>query len=383
MLICSACTYISEAGTDTPPQPDPPLDKRLANDYVVALGRLAPKGEVIKLSVPNAEDSRVNRILVQEGDYVEPGQVIAILQGYERKKRDLEEAQKTVEFFQARLAQLEAGEAKTFELAAQQSTIDVLRAQLRNEINERQAAVQRAVAALSQAEVTHDRNTALVSQGAISQHTLDESKETLDVARAMLAEKQAQLTNSQQTLTQQITRAQNNLATMQEVRPVDLRVAKIELERAQISVAQRRTDVSDTQVRVPVRGQILRLNTRVGERVNTKEGIAEIGQTGEMYAIAEIYETDILKIKVGQTATMTSEYGGFSGPLRGKVTHIGLQVGSQSLADGSNNPKTDENQRVVQVHIQIHPQDSPKITGLTNMQVRVDIDTRAQFSGTR
>ena len=37
---------------------------------VVALGQLIPR-EVIKLSVANAEDSRVNKILVKEGDRVQ------------------------------------------------------------------------------------------------------------------------------------------------------------------------------------------------------------------------------------------------------------------------------------------------------------------------
>ena len=32
---------------------------------VVALGRIAPEGEIIKLSVPNAQDSRVNQILLR------------------------------------------------------------------------------------------------------------------------------------------------------------------------------------------------------------------------------------------------------------------------------------------------------------------------------
>ena len=61
---------------------------------VVALGKLIPKGEVIKLSVANAEDSRVNQILVAEGDRVKEGQVIAILQGFENRQRDLEKAAK-------------------------------------------------------------------------------------------------------------------------------------------------------------------------------------------------------------------------------------------------------------------------------------------------
>ncbi|NEQ47659.1 MAG: HlyD family efflux transporter periplasmic adaptor subunit [Leptolyngbya sp. SIOISBB] len=374
VLTCSGCAAFSQAETtpEVVAPPAPPANVAVAN-RVVALGRLVPKGEVIQLSVPNAADSRVNQILVAEGDFVEAGQVIAILQGYERRQRDLEEAEKTVGVYQAKLNQMRAGDAKTAEIAAQREAIEALEVQQRHEIEERAAAIARAEAALSQAAVTYQRNQDLVAAGAISQQVLDESQEALDVARATLAERQAQLQNSQQTRTEQIERERATLATLQEVRPVDVQVAQAELERAQ----QRRADLADTQVRVPVAGQILRLNTRVGERVNTEEGIAELGQTNAMQAIAEVYETDILKVKVGQPATITSEYGGFTGILRGQVEHVGLQIGTRSLADGSTNPTTDENQRVVEVHIRVHPEDSPQVASLTNMQVRIEINTRA------
>ena len=160
-----------------------------------------------------------------------------------------------------------------------------------------------------------------------------------------------------------------------------MRVAEAELERANIAVEQRQADLADTQVRVPVSGQILRINTRVGERVNTQEGIVELGNTREMVAIAEVYETDITRVAIGQPATIASEYGGFDGTIRGTVDHIGLQIGARSLSDGSTNPTTDENQRVVEVRIQIRKQDSPKVANLTNMQVRVEIDV-AEVQGT-
>lgn len=47
---------------------------------VTALGRLEPKGKVIKLSAPtSSQGSRVEQLLVQEGEKVKTGQVIAIL----------------------------------------------------------------------------------------------------------------------------------------------------------------------------------------------------------------------------------------------------------------------------------------------------------------
>ncbi|NEP18422.1 MAG: HlyD family efflux transporter periplasmic adaptor subunit [Leptolyngbya sp. SIO4C1] len=374
--LSAACAEFSQAQPDSQPEVSAEATALVdAVAQVVALGRLSPAGEVIQLSVPNAEDSRVNQILIEEGDFVEAGEVIAILQGFERRQRDLEEAQKTVELYQARLAQLRAGEGKQAEIAAQAANIDRLEAQQRNEILEREAAIVSAEAELRQAQLTYDRNRALVQDGALSQAQLDQSREDLERAAATLAQRQAQLRNTQQTLSEQIEQERNMLANLTEVRPVDVQVAQAELERAKIAVEQRQADLADTQVRVPVAGQILRINTRVGERVNTQEGIVELGNTQQMVAIAEIYETDVAQVAVGQPATLTSEYGGFEGSIRGTVEHIGLQVGTRSLSEGSTNPTTDENQRVVEVRIQIHPDDSPKVASLTNMQVRVEIDT--------
>ncbi|MBD0264035.1 MAG: HlyD family efflux transporter periplasmic adaptor subunit, partial [Tolypothrix sp. Co-bin9] len=158
------------------------------------------------------------------------------------------------------------------------------------------------------------------------------------------------------------------------VRPVDVQIALSGLEQAQIQVQQRKAELDDTQVRVPIAGQILRLNTRVGEQVNTQEGIAELGQTKQMYAIAEVYETDIAKVHLGQSATINSEYGGFAGEIKGKVAQLGLQIGKTRLNQDQNNPTNDVNARVVEVKIRIDPADSPKVATFTGMQVRVKID---------
>ncbi|MEM9482419.1 MAG: HlyD family efflux transporter periplasmic adaptor subunit [Cyanobacteria bacterium P01_F01_bin.116] len=382
-VLCASCSGFSRAQPDAQSSQPDEVSTDLVNtpaSRVVALGRLSPAGEVIKLSVPNAEDSRVNQILVEEGDFVEADQVIAVLQGFERRSRDLKEAEKTVELHQARLAQLLAGEGKQAEIAAQRSNIARLEAQQRNEILERAAAIDSAEAEVRQAQLTYDRNQSLVESGAISQSQLDQARETLERTQAVLSQRQAQLTSTRQTLSEQVEQERSLLANLTEVRPTDVRVAKAELERAEIVVEQRQADLADTQVRVPVSGQILRINTRVGERVNTQEGIVELGNTREMIAIAEVYETDITRVVLGQPVTIASEYGGFDGTIRGTVDHIGLQIGARSLSDGSTNPTTDENQRVVEVRIQINEQDSPKVASLTNMQVRVEIDISEKIS---
>lgn len=93
-----------------------------------------------------------------------------------------------------------------------------------------------------------------------------------------------------------------------------------------------------------------------------------------MFVRAEVYETDLTKIRKGQRATIVSEYGGFKGEIHGTVKDIGLQIGQRTLSEGASNPTSDDNARVVDVSIRIAKEDSPKVAGVTNMQVRVTID---------
>ena len=374
IVLCNACSNLSQAESDLETenivdiQPTPITE-------VVAFGRLAPRGEIISLSVANAEDSRVNKILVKEGDWVEVGQVVALLQGIDRRTRDLEEADANVKLQTARLKKIKSGDAKESEIAAQQAIIDRLETQLQYETLEKQATLASVQAELEQARLSYKRKQSLLGDGAISQDELDRAEEQRAIANALLKERQAQLDNTIRTLEQQIIQEQKNLAKLQEVRPVDIEIAEAELAIAKVAVAQRKADLEDTKVRVPVSGRILRINTRIGERVNTEEGIIELGQTDEMYAIAEVYETEITKIKLDQKATINSEYGGFAGDITGKVAHIGLQVGKRTLTGSSADPTNDENTRIVEVKIRIDDQDSSKVETLTNMQVRVIIDT--------
>jgi HlyD family secretion protein len=54
---------------------------------VTALGKLAPQGEIIKLSAPTSVDGvKIERLLVKEGGTVTAGQVIAILDSRSRWK---------------------------------------------------------------------------------------------------------------------------------------------------------------------------------------------------------------------------------------------------------------------------------------------------------
>jgi HlyD family secretion protein len=90
-----------------------------------------------------------------------------------------------------------------------------------------------------------------------------------------------------------------------------------------------------------------------------------------MYAVAEVYETNIGKVRIGQKATISSEYGGFTGELQGAVENVGLKIGKRNILD--TDPAANVDVRVMEVKIKINPEDSQKVTDLTNLQVKVSI----------
>lgn len=136
-------------------QPAPAMTK------VVTRGKIIPQWDVIKLSVSNAQDSRVNKILVQVGDRVAANQVIAILQGADRRSADLQAAQSNVKLLRAQLAKVQQGDAKPGALAAQRAAIARLEAQLPAEKRQKEAEIASAFATLREAALTYQRRQIL------------------------------------------------------------------------------------------------------------------------------------------------------------------------------------------------------------------------------
>jgi HlyD family secretion protein len=140
---------------------------------------------------------------------------------------------------------------------------------------------------------------------------------------------------------------------------VKVNTLRAELERAQVELNQ-------ATVRAPISGQILDIHARAGERVGP-DGIVEIAKTDQMYAIAEVYETDIGRVHVGQRATITSP--AFAEPLQGTVERIGLKIGKLEILNVDPAARTDA--RVVEVEVRLD--DSQRAAALTNLQVEVTI----------
>jgi HlyD family secretion protein len=314
--------------------------------------------------------------LVKEGDFVRADRVVAVLQGIDTRQAELQDAQADVRLRNAELLKVQQGEAKKAQIEAQKSVITRLEAQLITQTAQRKAAIANAEATLNNARLTYQRRLSLQKQGAIKLEDLDMAQRDLATAEATLNERQADLNQVLKTLSAEIAQEKSKLAELKEIRPIDIEIARAQLEKARIAVAERKAHLKDAEVRAPIDGQILKINSRVGEQVSTTQGIVELAKTDRMFAVAEISETDIGKIRVGQKAIVKSEYNGFTGEVKGIVEQIGLQIIKKNTQDAAtaNSPTNDQNTRVVAVKVRIDPQDNSKVAALTNMQVRVNLD---------
>ncbi|MCC5637083.1 ABC exporter membrane fusion protein [Nostoc sp. CHAB 5844] len=336
---------------------------------ITALGRLQPEGKVTYLSAPNSINGvRVEKLLVKEGDEVKAGQVLAYLEDYARATAALQQSLDKLQVAKAKLAQVKAG-AKSGDIDAQKATIANLESQLKGEVATQQATINRIQAQVDNAQTENDRYQQLYKQGAIAASIADSKALQLKTTQQQLTEAKAALTRTQNTLQDQQKEAKARLNSISEVRTVDVEAAQTEVKSAVTAIKQAKADQDLTYIKAPIDGKILKIHAKTGEVINTS-GFAEIGKTSQMYVIAEVYQTDIQKVRVGQKASITS--AAFAGKLPGTVKEIGWQVDKQSIF--SLNPRSDTDRRIVEVKISIdNPADSQKVARMTNLQVDVSI----------
>ncbi len=375
---------------------------------VAALGRIEPQGKMINLSPsPDLGGAKIAQLLVEEGDRVSEGQTIALLDNYRRAKAALELAREEIKVAEADLAIVKAGakqgdikarvaglsRAKAElkgEIAADKAEIARLQAQLRTETLEKQATSDRLEAELRNAQSEFQRYQSLAREGVISDSELDSRRlevetatkalaearasydRTLETLREEINQAQALATQNRSTLEQQLLEAEATLDSVEEVRNVDVAKAQAEVNRAIAAFRQAKEDLELTSVKAPYDGQIINIIAYPGEVVD-EAGVVEFAQTSKMMVVAEVYESDIGRVEVGQIATITSETGSFAGEITGEVKQVGLKIGKQDVL--STDPAADVDSRVVEVKIHLDPETSDRVSHLTNSKAIVKINS--------
>jgi len=278
---------------------------------VAALGRIEPLEGISKVSVPSSlSNDRVRTILVKEGEQVQQGQPLALLE--------------SIDTLQAAVQKSRAGIAVAErKLTSQDNVIRRYRAQL------------------TQAKAEARRAKELYEAGATSANRYESKQAEAEGSEAQLQEELA-----------------------------DRQTLQAELSESRATLAKDLAELSKATIRAPYRGTIFKLIARPGDKVG-EGGLLEMGDSTRMGVVAEVYQSDLPNIRLNQAVTISAD--GFPGQTaRGRVSEISRQVSRQSISSGESGDNVDR--RVVEVKIALPPEAIAKASRVNYLQVNVVFD---------
>jgi len=330
-LALSGGAMVLLRGRAEAPPPVPPSTSA-SPAGIGALGRVEPASRVRKLAAVNApEGAKITRLLVREGERVVAGQVLAEYHDLSKREAALLQAEANARLRRAQLDKLLAG-GRDSDIAAARARIDALRA------------------AEESAKREATRAERVLRSAAGTEAAWDRARFAADQAAAERA------------------RAEADLRTLEGPRPEDVRIAEAELAAAEAAVASARADRDLARLTAPIDGTVLRITAREGEKVPS-DGIMEIADLTALDVVAEVYETDLPRVREGAAAAVIVP--GDPHPYTAKVREIGWLVRRNAVVD--TDPVAAVDARVVEVRLALDADAVAALARRTNMQVQVTI----------
>ncbi len=241
--------------------------------------RVSGNIEVTTVEMSFKIPGRVRERLVDEGETVAPGQIVARLDS-DDLVHEVAGRQAETEAARATLAELEAGYRK-------------------EEIAQAEAALQRIKADAERLKVDFVRQQALYKKEVISRRDFDAAKAAYEGSQASMRE------------------AQERLALLRKgPRRETIDQARARLRDAEAVLALSKTRLGYATLTSSVNGLVLSKNIEPGEQVAAGTPIVTVGMLDSVWVRAYINETDLGRVKVGQQATVTTDsypgkkYGG-------------------------------------------------------------------------
>ena len=259
---------------------------------VAALGRIEPQGGIVRVAAASTPDAMsgaiLSKLLVDRGSDVTAGQLLA--------------------------------EVDTAALA--RSRIVEEKAELETARRDATASVSLADEACVLADVASKRSTRkqdLLGRGLASSEDAEQAKGDADAGSAACKSRRA-----------------------------SAGVAQSRISAAAASVARVEAELERSFVRAPFAGRVIDILRRPGEIVGV-EGVLELARIDQMQAIAEVFEADVRRVRVGQRALVRSP--ALAQDLTGTVTRIRPKV--QKIDQIGDDPVARKDARIVEVEIKL------------------------------
>lgn len=267
-----------------------PVESKSLQVRITASGTVQPI-QTVNLSPKNS--GILQKLLVEQGDRVTKGQVIARMQNDDLDAQ-LMQAQARVAQMQARLAEQKAGNRPQ----------EISQAQAK--VAQAEALVAQAQAKLNLADQKIRRNRSLADEGAISRDRLDEIQNDGNTARATLEQEQASLQE-----------ARRNLDLMKAgSRVEDIADAEGQLQEAIGNLKAVQVKQDDTLIRAPFDGIVTQKYATEGAFVtpttsasdaSSATSTAIVALAEGLEVLADVPEVDIQQLKVGQSVEVVAD----------------------------------------------------------------------------
>ena len=246
-------------------------------------------------------------MLVEEGDHVHKGQIVAELENADYQAAILS-AQATVQQREAELRKV----------------INGARSQERGEAY---ATVEQNKAVMENAKAEMDRRQQLFAAGIVSREELERYVREYDVALANYNEA-----------------SQHHSLVDDKPREEDRAASQAALDLAKSELAESEARYDKTLIRSPIDGVILRKHHRSGESVSNSstvpDPIVTIGDNSLLRVRMDVDETDVAKVKLGQPAYVTADAYGTT-RFSGHVIRVGKELGPKNVQTGEPTEKVD------------------------------------------
>lgn len=247
------------------------------------------KGTIVAVSAK--VNGRVAKVLVNEGDNVTAGQVIAVIEQQEFQVQ-VDQAKANLAIAQAKLAAIVAGNRP-------------------QEVAQAGAAVLQAKANLENARRNSERDETLYQQGAISGQQRDASRTAYDIARA-----------------QYISASEQYSLSAEGSRREDVQLAQAQVRQAGAALQNAEIQLADTAIKAPVGGVVGLKSVEEGQIVVFGQPLFSITNLADVWIGANIEETYIGRVKIGQRVDFAIDAYPDK-KFTGQVIAVGPASGSQ------------------------------------------------------
>jgi len=295
VVILIVSSLIAARSRRAAPQVSPKAQSHRSPLLIAGPGRVEPSSEDIKLG--SELSGKLKAVYVEEGDSIHRGQVLAELENDDYR------------------AQVASAEADV--IAKEAALRKVLNGARSQERREAFSSARAAEVVMNNARSEMERREKLLQAGVISREEAEHYAREYDVARARYQEA-----------------TEHHSLIDDHAREEDQSLAEADLKLAHAKLDEARARYAKTLIKSPIDGTVLRKHHRNGESVSNSstapDPILTIGDQDVLHVRVEVDETEVSKVRVGQSAYVTADAYG-NQQFWGHVIRVGEELGRKNI----------------------------------------------------